>query len=141
MRRLAIVVVVAACSHTPGTSHDALGCQVVRAGECCDGRGCASGTGTLTVTVLDATTQAPVAGQVTFTSAVWDGAMPFACTTQTSPCPSWQLGVSSALGEGALTLTATASGYTPATFDVTLDGPTGCCGFGAPTTATVALSR
>jgi hypothetical protein len=136
MRALIVsFAVLAGCMTSPhgGT------CQFQRANQCCDGLGCASEAGTLTVTVLDATSQQPVAGAITFTSPNYNGPMPATCTTTTSPCPSWQVDGASALGEGTHAITAAATGYSAITFQATLAGPTGCCGLGPPTTATVSL--
>jgi hypothetical protein len=137
MRPALTLVVVAACAiHSPNDT-----CQWrAQDGTCCDGRGCASGVGPLTVTVLDAVTQQPVAGTITFTSTLYMGPIPATCSSSASPCPSWQIDGAQAFGAGAHDITATATGYRAATFTVVLMGPTGCCGQGPPVSATVTLA-
>ena len=140
------LLLLASCAHPfggPGDPAADAGCHFqAPSGQCCDGLGCASGVGDLTITVLDATTQQPVAGMVTFTSPVWMGPMPFACTMMVSPCPSWQMGPGGALGAGApITITVSAPTYKPATVTVMLNGPTGCCGLGDPTLASVSVTH
>jgi len=101
----------------------------------CAGLGCASGPGTLTLTVLDQATGQPVAGELTFTA---DGqTLPFTCSAVVDPttaCPSWQLSI-----EGAFDVEVTALGYRPGTIHVLIEGPAGCCGIGPATSASLEL--
>jgi hypothetical protein len=103
----------------------------------CGQLGCASGPGILTLTVLDAKTQQPVKGMLMFSANGQQ--VPFACTVSVDltkvACPSWD---TQALF-GAFDVQVTVTGYQPNTVHVRVDGPAGCCGFGPPTSASLAL--
>jgi len=140
MRRFAPwVVIVVACGQKPsGPTPDAY-CNDERNGVCCDGLGCDWAAGPLDVTVLDAATQQPVAGQPAFSTALVAGPIPVACTSTAMPCPSWEIAYGVNIGPQDVTVTV--SGYAPSTFHVVMLGPIGCCGAGPTVTATVALTH
>ncbi len=106
----------------------------------CAGRGCAALSGQLTVTVLDAMTQMPIAEQPTFTTPVWSGPLGFTCSAAVTPCPSWVLAPQAALGYD-VQLDVAAPGYLPATTMVKFQMPVDCCGAGPAVATTVTLSR
>jgi hypothetical protein len=107
----------------------------------CEGLGCASFPGTLTLAVVDGMGQ-PVADP-TFTEQ--GHSLAGVCETDAGmvisdagTCGSW---VFDQLSTGAQTITVGAPGYAPATISVTLQGPAGCCGMGPPVSRTVTLQR
>jgi hypothetical protein len=140
MRAIVIAVVaITACAQNDTSSDD---CTVSKGGQCCDGRGCATGPGTLSLTVLDAATSQPIDGQLMATSSTYEGPLPFMCSTAASPCPSWELAAGPlGLSSGSLQITLSASGYQPLVYTAMLSEPTGCCGWGDTTFATVSLTK
>jgi hypothetical protein len=104
-------------------------------GDDCGERGCASLPGTLTLTVLDSTTNQPVAGTPTFTAG--PQTLPFACSVVVDPgaaCPAWQLSY-----EGAFDVAVAAAGYQTGTIHVVIEGPAACCGVGPNSSASLSL--
>lgn len=102
----------------------------------CANRGCASFPGTLTLTVLDSASGAPVPGDISFEAEI-GGDMPFACSAVVEPgepCPSWLLSI-----QGRFDLAVSAPGYQTGFVEVLIEGPAGCCGTGPDTEATVEL--
>ena len=101
----------------------------------CGERGCASFPGTLTLTVLDATTNQPVAGTLTFTSG--PQTLPFVCSVVVDPgvaCPAWQLSY-----EGAFDVDVAAPNYQTGTIHILIEGPAQCCGVGPNSSASLSL--
>jgi len=106
----------------------------------CGDLGCASGPGTLTLTVIDGGTGQPILGSpetrdLTFTAN--GDALPFTCSAVVQPgtaCPSWQLSI-----VGMFDIEIAAPGHLPETITALIQGPEGCCGIGPSTTASVTL--
>lgn len=141
--RAICLLVVAACGKPPSqpTSADApRPADAAADADHCAGRGCATLSGQLTVTVLDAMTQMPIAVQPTFTTPIYSGPLAFTCSAAVTPCPSWVLGPQAALGY-SLELHTSAPGYMPATTTVQFQMPVDCCGAGPDVATTITLSR
>lgn len=102
----------------------------------CDGLGCASFPGTLTLTVLDSATGEPVPGELDFVAEV-GGPLPFVCSAvvdEGEACPSWLLSY-----QGRFDIEVTAPGYEPGFVEVLIEGPAGCCGTGPDSSASLEL--
>jgi hypothetical protein len=104
-------------------------------GDPCGGLGCASGPGTLTLTVLDQFSKQPVSGMIEFSDA--NGKLPFVCSVvvdATMPCPSWKFSQI-----GGFDVTVRAPGYSDGMIHVLVQGPAGCCGLGPDTSDSMDL--
>jgi hypothetical protein len=118
-----VAVSAAACSTTKQDS--------------CAGLGCPSGSGTLTLQVLDTQTGAPVAGEVTFTA--MGQPLHFMCSVfgdLGAACPSWTFSY-----EGTYDAVVQAAGYADGAIHFVLTGPAGCCGKGPDVSDTVKLTK
>jgi hypothetical protein len=87
--------------------------------------------------VIDAATQQPVVGTVTFFDVNTQTNVAFSCSAVVDPseaCPSWQLS-----SIGGFDLEVSAAGYRPAMIHVLIEGPAGCCGTGPATSDSIDL--
>ncbi len=128
MRRLGLLAAIGllACNEHGTAGSDA---------DKCGGLGCASGPGTLTLTLIDSTTKLAVKGTIDFRDV--NGKLPFACSASVGPtmaCPSWKLSMI-----GGFDVMVTAPTYRTGMIHVQIDGPAGCCGIGPDTAASLEL--
>lgn len=141
----AVLVCVAACgsSNAPGSDGGSDGPTTGPDGSRnpCDGLGCASGPGRLTIHVFDTKTLGPVAdpkfteATKTLTPACQD---PDAGADGGSSCEYFTFPY---LGIGPHTIEVTATGYQPVDVMVQIDGPKGCCGLGPDVDAIAPMQK
>jgi hypothetical protein len=107
----------------------------------CEGLGCASFPGKLTLRVLDSQTMTPIE-MPTFTEMskklVAVCSSPDAGADGGSSCAAWEF---ANLWQGAHTISVEAMGYQPSTVQVMIKGPAGCCGQGPDVDQNVLLMK
>lgn len=135
---LIVGVAVAACGSTvsgsDGGGNDAGGTDGKKGP--CDGLGCASGPGTLTVHMKDAQTMQALT-MASFTEAGKPASASCKVDQQMMCTGDW---VFQNLFIGPHTIEARSPGHAPKTFTVTISGPAGCCGLGPDVEETVLLA-
>lgn len=104
-------------------------------GNPCEGLGCASGAGRLTLHVVDSTFMQPIA-KPTFTENGQPVAANCAMNDDAGACTAWGF---PNLYIGPHTIVVHAMNALDATIMVTLSGPNGCCGFGPDVDKTVVM--